>query len=38
MTEMNMWIKEAYVGRSLAYKKIDIRARGKNGVIRVPKS
>lgn len=38
MQEMNLWVKEAYVGKALNFKKLDIRARGKMGLIRVPKS
>jgi hypothetical protein len=35
---MNLWVKEAYVGRGFSHKKMDIKARGKTGLIRVPKS
>lgn len=38
MQELNLWVKEAYVGKALNFKKLDIRARGKMGMIRVPKS
>lgn len=33
-----MWIKTFICGKALWFKKIDIKGRGKMGIIRVPKS
>ena len=38
LSEERMFIKTAIVGKGLSHKKIDIKGRGKHGVIRVPKS
>lgn len=32
-----MWVKASIVGKRLSHKKLDIKGRGKMGVIRVPK-
>lgn len=37
-TEERMWVKFCTVGRSISHKKVDIKARGKMGMIKVPKS
>ena len=38
MQEDRMWIKTFICGKGLWFKKIDIKGRGKMGIIRVPKS
>jgi len=38
MSEERMFIKYAIVGKGLMHKKMDIKGRGKHGIIRVPKS
>lgn len=38
MEDDKMYIKEIVCGKALNFKKLDIRARGKRGIIRVPKT
>ena len=38
MSEDRMFIKTIICGKGLLYKKLDIKGRGKMGIIRVPKS
>ena len=38
MAPERLFVKTITVGKGLSHKKIDIKARGKHGVIKVPKS
>lgn len=38
MSEERMYVKEIVLGKALGHKKMDIRARGKFGMIRSPKT
>jgi ribosomal protein L22 len=37
MAEERMWVKEVVLGKSLGPRKIDIKARGKFGMIHYPR-
>lgn len=38
LAEDRLFVKYAIVGKALSHKKLDIKARGKMGIIRVPKT